>query len=105
MTISRLEQLLQFHQEDPSDPFILYGLALEYLKSDESKGEEYFDKLLRSFPEYLPTYYHAAKLKATVGKWDEAITTYEKGIQLAIAQKDKATQRELKSALDELMFE
>lgn len=104
MAMSRLEQLLQFHLEDPSDPFILYGLALEYLKSDESTGEEYFDKLLRDFPDYLPTYYHAAKLKATIGKWDEAIAIYEKGIQLAISQQDKATHRELKSAYEELLF-
>ena len=31
----RLEGLLEFYKKDPNDPFILYGLALEY-KSDQS---------------------------------------------------------------------
>lgn len=105
MTATRLEQLIRFYEEDPADPFTLYGLALEYLKIDASKAEEYFDKLLADFSDYLPTYYHAGKLKATIGKRQTAIDIYEKGIQLAIAQQDKATQRELKSAYDELMFE
>lgn len=104
MTTTRLEQLIRFYEEDPSDPFTLYGLALEYLKSDEKKSEEYFDKLVTDFQDYLPTYYHAAKLKATLGKKEAAIELYQKGIQLAIAQQDKATQRELKSAYEELLF-
>jgi tetratricopeptide (TPR) repeat protein len=105
MTTTRLEQLIRFYEEDPSDPFTLYGLALEYLKIDTSKSEAYFDKLLTDFQQYLPTYYHAAKLKATIGKKDEAIDIYEKGIQVAIAQEDKATHRELKSAYEEFLFD
>ena len=105
MTLTRLEQLIRFYEDDPSDPFTLYGLALEYLKTDQGKGEEWFDMLLSNFSDYLPTYYHAAKLKIVLGKRDEAIVIYEKGIQLAIAQQDKATQRELKSAYEELIFE
>ena len=46
MSNARQEQLLQFHNQDPTDPFILYGLALEYQKSDNKKAEELFDKLL-----------------------------------------------------------
>jgi lipoprotein NlpI len=32
--MTRLEQLHQFLQEDPADPFNLYALAIEYQKTD-----------------------------------------------------------------------
>jgi tetratricopeptide (TPR) repeat protein len=104
MNSIRITQLQQFQQDDPQDPFPVYGLALEYLKTDSKKSEEYFDDLLSRFPDYLPTYYHAAKLKADFNKTDEAIEIYERGVKLALKQGDNATLRELKSALDELTF-
>lgn len=104
MTTTRLEQLLQFYKEDPKDPFTLYALALEYQKNDVIKCESYFDTLLITFPDYLPTYYHAAKLKVSLNKVDTAIDIYKKGIELAIRQHDKFTQRELQSAYEELIF-
>jgi tetratricopeptide (TPR) repeat protein len=104
MNSNRIAQLLQFQQDDPHDPFPVYGLALEFLKTDAKKSEAYFNELLNRFPEYLPTYYHAAKLKADCNKTEEAIEIYKRGIELAEKQTDKATLRELKSALDELIF-
>lgn len=105
MDQNRIAQLTRFHEEDPTDPFILYGLALEYQKTDMKKSEDFFDKLLADFPEYLPTYYHAAKQKAALGKSDQAIQIFNSGIALAQKQHEAATARELQSALDELKFE
>lgn len=105
MNQNRLEQLIKFHEEDPNDPFLLYGLALEYQKSDVKKSEELFDTLLTGFPDYLPSYYHAAKLKAALGKGELALTIFKSGIALARKQNDMTTARELQSAYDELMFE
>jgi len=105
MNQNRLEQLIKFREEDPSDPFPLYGLALEYQKTDVNKSEELFNTLLADFPEYLPTYYHAAKLKASVGNNEQALSIYKMGIVLASKLKDTTTARELKSAYDELVFE
>ncbi len=105
MNQNRLEQLIKFHEEDPNDPFPLYGLALEYQKSDVKKSEQLFDRLLTDFPDYLPSYYHAAKLKATLGKGELALAIFKNGITLARKQNDTTTARELQSAYDELMFE
>jgi tetratricopeptide (TPR) repeat protein len=104
MDNQRLEQLIAFYEQDPNDPFTLYGLALEYLKVDVNKSEECFDTLLATFPDYLPTYYHAAKLKVTLGNHQVAIDIYKKGITLAAKMKDTSTQRELMSAYEELLF-
>lgn len=105
MSATRLEQLIKFHEEDPTDPFTLYGLALEYLKIDVKKSEVYFDTLLGEFSNYLPTYYHAAKLKTDLGSTKLALEIYIKGIELAKKCNDKATLRELQSAYNELLFE
>ena len=105
MNVNRLEQLIKFREEDPSDPFPLYGLALEYKKSDVKKSEELFDTLLTDFPDYLPAYYHAAKLKVTLGKGELALTIFKKGIALAKDKNETITARELQSAYDEVMFE
>ncbi|MFZ2907320.1 MAG: tetratricopeptide repeat protein [Cyclobacteriaceae bacterium] len=105
MAETRLEQLLKFYKEDPNDAFTLYGLALEYAKTDIKKSEELFDKLLKNLPSYLPTYYQAAKLKETLGSKDAALSIYRAGIELAKKINDRKTHLELQSAFDELMFE
>lgn len=97
--MNRLEHLLAFCEEDPSDPFNWYGLALEYLKTDPAKAGEQFDRLLRDFPQYVPTYYHAAQFWAESGDEAKARATYEKGISEAAAARDAHALRELRGAL------
>jgi tetratricopeptide (TPR) repeat protein len=101
---NRLEQLLRFYEEDPNDPFNIYGLALEYLKTDPPKSRKLFDTLLEMHPEYLPAYYHAARLYATTDR-DAALEIYERGIQLAKKINDLKALRELQSAYQELAYE
>jgi tetratricopeptide (TPR) repeat protein len=102
---TRLEQLIKFYQEDPTDAFNVYGLALEYLKSDVQKSEALFDNLLTHIPDYLPTYFQAANLKAELGKHADALRIYKKGIALARRLNDRKALMELQSAHDELLFE
>jgi len=105
MPTERIRQLQEFYEEDPGDPFNLYALALEYLKYDLAKSQELFGTILDTHPEYLPAYYHAAKLFQETGQREKAIHVFEKGIALAGKLKDVKTLRELQSAYDEFMFE
>lgn len=105
MSEQRLQTLLKFYEEDPNDPFNLYGLALEYQKTDLNKSDELFTKLLADFSEYVPSYYHAAKLKVELKQPDAALLIYQKGIEVAKQQGEKKAEQELRSAYDELMFE
>jgi Tfp pilus assembly protein PilF len=102
---SRLEQLEQFFRDDPEDPFNIYGLALEYLKIEPARAKTLFEILLDKHPDYIPTYYHAAKLFVELNEKEKAIQTYEKGIEQARQSKADKALRELRSAYDELMFE
>lgn len=103
MAETRLEQLLKFYQEDPHDAFNVYGLALEYLKSDVKKSEALFDELLTNIPDYLPTYYQAAILKVELRRNEDAVAIFKKGIDLAKKMNDRKTLHELQSAYDELL--
>lgn len=105
MSEQRLKTLLKFYEEDPNDPFNLYGLALEYQKSDLQKSDELFSKLLQDFPDYVPSYYHAAKLKIELKQHEAALSIYKKGIEVAKQQNEKKAEQELRSAYDELLFE
>ena len=71
--VSRIEMLKSFAEEEPDNPFNIYALALEFIEVDPIQATFHFKKLLGEFPEYLPTYFHAAAFFADLGvsgrKW------------------------------------
>lgn len=101
----RIEKLLEFASQDPSDPFPKYALAIEFLTINKEKSRELFDTLLRTHQEYLPTYYHAANFYAELGERTLAASTFEQGIALAKSQQDTHALRELQSAYQNFQFE
>ena len=102
MNTARIQQLLAFMQEEPTDPFNVYALALEYLTDAPGESLRYFGELLTNHPDYLPTYYHAAQLCADLGDETRATMLYERGITLAGQQRNTKAERELRSALQTL---
>ncbi len=98
--MNRLEQLQQLEKEDPQDPFIRYALALEYLKSDRRSSEAAFKELIHQHPEYLPSYYPAAHLMIDLEQPAVAEQYFLKGMEVAKAQNDFKTYRELMSAYE-----
>ena len=103
--MTRIEQLHQFLEEDPTDPFNLYALALEYQKTDVPQALKFFDRLIEEHEDYLPAYYSFARLCAESGDTPKAIRLYETGLEKARVQREQKTMRELQAALDELLFE
>lgn len=104
MNQSRLEQLLQFYEEDQNDPFNIYALANEYKSSDPDKTMDYFEILIEKHPEYIATYYHLAHLYIDIGEDEKAKSTFEKGIEIASINNEALALRELKNAYDEFMM-
>lgn len=100
--MNRLDYLLQLHKEQPEDPFLLYGIALEYKKTDSSETGPCFDTLLSSFPDYLASYYQAAEYFAEKGYYEKALEIYDTGIRLANSLNEMKTLAELKNAKQNL---
>ena len=105
MNPQRLKQLLEFYKDDPSDPFTIYGLAMEYLEEQPQESIEYFGKLLREHPGYLPTYYQAGSLYLSMNQNEQAKQILEKGMQVAQTTKDNHTYSELKSLYEEFFLD
>ena len=101
----RLKALLQFLEESPDDPFTLYGIALEYAKTDAEEARKYFDILLSDHSDYLPAYYKAGEFYQDLGETEKALEIYNGGIALAEKIKDIKTLAELKNAHQNLLFE
>jgi tetratricopeptide (TPR) repeat protein len=105
MNGSLLSHLLSFYEEDPADPFNVYALAIEYVKSDPGKAGHFFDILLNDHPDYLPTYYHAGSFFAAQEQIEKAEGIYQKGLELARAQKNLKAQQELMRAYNSFLDE
>jgi tetratricopeptide (TPR) repeat protein len=103
--MTRLEQLQQFLAEEPNDPFNIYSLALEYLKTDPSETMRLFETLVTRHHNYLATYYHFGKLCHESGDREKALAILEQGIAVARQQNASKALRELQSAYQEIQFE
>ena len=102
---TRIQQLLEFLEKDPNDSFTLYALALEYQKINLQEAIVYFEKLLKEHSNYLPTYYHAAKMYEDLEEKQKVKDIYKKGIELAIQLKDNHAQRELEKAYQLFLYD
>lgn len=102
---SRLEILEQFFQDDPTDPFNIYALALEWQKQDTAKALHFYNQLLDQHPEYIPTYYQLGKFYQDLNERDKALATFQQGIEQAKHQQEMKALRELQAAYQELEFE
>jgi len=98
MNNERIQQLLQFVQEQPNEPFNLYALAMEYLQENPSQSVHYLEMLLEQFPQYLPTYYQAASLYQEQTDRPKAEMLYQQGLELARDQKNDKIFGELQRA-------
>jgi lipoprotein NlpI len=102
--MDRISLLEGFLKEDPDDPFNSYALALEYLKSDSKKAHTLFEQLLKTHPNYLPTYYPFAQL--LIEQQDVKVESiFKQGIETARSLNDHKTLKELSSAYNDWLFE
>jgi tetratricopeptide (TPR) repeat protein len=98
--MDRLDQLLQFYEDDPDDAFTRFALAQEYLNRGETeKALAFFEELVDTDPEYVGTYYHLGKLYERLDRTDDAIETYEQGVEVAREQRAQKDLSELQDAL------
>jgi len=98
MSTNRLQKLLEFLKNEPNDPFLKYALATEYLSAnDTATALNYFEDLKNNHEEYVGTYYHLGRLYEKLDRKDEAISTYQKGMQVARTARDNHAYSELQT--------
>jgi len=102
MEISRLDKLLEFIKNEPEDEFLKYALATEYLRLNQSeKALWYYEDLINNHPNYIGTYYHLGKLYEALGRKQDAVNIYEKGMQITKEKRDNHAFSELQTVYRE----
>ncbi len=100
----RVRQLEAFAKEDPTDPFNLYALALEYLKMEPARALVLFEQLVVDHPRYLPTYYPFAHLLIDLQEYARAEQIFAAGVEVARHAQDAKAMRELNNAWSDFKF-
>ncbi len=84
MPPTRLDQLTRLLAADPSDSFVLYGLAQEHAKLNEhARAVHFYDRCLTVDPSYCYAYYHKAISLQSLDLFDEMKSTLEAGVAAA----------------------
>src|SRR4051794_7977065 len=103
MAKTRKEQLEELLADEPKDPFLRYGLAMEHVSlGDDAGAVACFGELFAVAPEYVPGYMQAGQAFVRLGRVEEARTTFRDGIAVARKQGDQHAAEEMQGMLASL---
>jgi tetratricopeptide (TPR) repeat protein len=99
----RLTLLTQFLEQNPSDAFARYGLAMEYSRLGQIESAlEQFNKLIELHPDYTNGYFMAAQTLERAGRTSEARKMLQDGIAAAQRTGNRHALSEMSGMLEEL---
>ena len=100
---SRKQQIESMLAEDSKDPFLRYGLAMEYAsEGDDEQAVKCLRDLLALTPDYVPAYLQAGQVLTRLEKTDEARSIFRTGIGVAKRLGDSHAAGEMEAFLDGL---
>jgi Tfp pilus assembly protein PilF len=103
MAKTRREQIEEMLATDPNDPFLRYGLAMEYVSAEDDEGAlQRFRELFAVAPTYVPGYLQAGQALVRLGRTAEAATMFRDGITVARQKGDLHALGEMEGMLAEL---
>lgn len=105
MNNQRIVLLKKFIQEEPSNPFNGYALAMEYYDDRSEEALTLLESLIENHQDYLPTYYKLAHLYWALENFENANEIFKNGIVLAQEQGDEKALSELNSSYLNFQFE
>ncbi|MEM6271578.1 MAG: tetratricopeptide repeat protein [Bacteroidota bacterium] len=106
MNESRLAQLKALLDAEPNDPFLIYGIAQEYIAGGIfPEAKSWFEKLVAEHPDYVPAYYHFGLCLYRLEEDERAFSVWRKGVEVAQAAGNRKTALEIKELLADLADE
>ena len=97
---NRIEQLRIMLEKDPNDPFLLYGIGMEYKKQgDFASAIEYFRRAIAADGGYCYAYYQMGQVYEAAGDVNAARGAYAEGIAAARKVGDGHAESEIAGAL------
>ena len=102
----RMEQIEVLLAQDPGDPFLRYGLAMEYASAgDDATAAQKLLALTADSPDYVPAYLQAGQILARLGRDVEACEVLRRGIAAARRTGDSHAEGEMQGFLASLEYE
>jgi tetratricopeptide (TPR) repeat protein len=99
----KLPKLQAMLEKQPNDPFLLYGIALEYKKTNApARAIEFLDRCIAADQNYCYAYFQRGQVCEMAGDTDAARKSYEDGIVAAKRAGDAHAQGEIEGALQML---
>lgn len=105
MNQTRINQLLEWLENEPEDTFNLYALAMEYKEEMPEKAVKYLENIRQIEPNYTATYYHLAALYSVLKDKEQAEEIYKVGIQICREQKAQHALAELQNAYQNFLYD
>lgn len=103
MPSTRLEILKSMVEQNPTDAFARYGLAMEYRNSgDLESAVAEFRTIMANNPDYSPAYFHGGQTLERLGHLEEARAVYQKGVEVTVRIGNEHARSEMQGALDML---
>lgn len=100
MVSDRMEKLQKMLEREPNDTFLLYGIANEYKKANDSaRAIEYFDRVIQIDPGYCYAYHQKGLTYEITGDIEAARRAYQDGIDAATKKGDAHAREEISAAL------
>lgn len=95
----RMSQIEGLLADDPTDAFLRYGLAMEYVSTgDEKTAAEHLLRLTMDTP-YVPAFLQAGQVLNRLNRVSEACDVLRRGIATAKAQSDSHAEGEMTALL------
>ena len=99
MDFSRMEFLKSCLEKDGEDSFVRFALAKEYENGGQlEEAVRQYLILEQNDPDYIGLYYHLGHAYAELGKLEEALMTFDRGIEVARKMHDQHALSELLNA-------
>jgi tetratricopeptide (TPR) repeat protein len=97
---TRKQQLEELLADDPNDPFLRYGLAMEHVsQGTDGDAARCFEELIAVAGDYVPAYLQLGQALHRLGRSKDAADAFRRGITVARRQGDAHAADEMQGFL------
>jgi Flp pilus assembly protein TadD len=99
--MDRVAILKQMVEQNPSDNFARYGLAMEFFKARQfAEAVEQYRAIVAAAPDYFAAYFQGGQALEQLGRVEEAREFYRTGIEVTSRLGQGHAREQLQAALD-----
>lgn len=100
---TRKQQIEEMLAEDPNDPFLRYGLAMEYVSvGDDAAAVKCLQELIAVVPDYVPAHQQLGQSLVRQGRTAEARQAWRQGVEAAQKAGNLHARDEMQGFIDSL---